>query len=879
MRATVPLASCGTRGAGRAALISLAALSGAALGAVAALSSFSTAALSAESGIALALADWVPKQSNDGWWGAVASGGSPDKAVRAAQQSAFLALPPGSYDLYWVQEYETGGRPMRLAAGVKVEAGQPTEFRADSGIALAVAAWVPARDNDGWWGAVASGARPDARVNWSKKNQALLLPPGSYDLYWAQDYATGGRPMLLAAGIKVEAGHAATINADSGIRLAVAPWVPKLDNDGWWGAVATGARPDARINWTKSNRALLLPPGNYDLYWVQDYERGNRPMLLAPGVAVEAGRATEVRADSGITLASGTSWTPRGNDGWWGAVVAGGTPDKPLNWTKTNRTLLLPPGRYDVLWKLDYSSDPERRLQGIVIAGGALVAVDLTRGQTAASAAAAPPAQPPSNRKPAGPAAGQAVATSGDSGLATVVMAFRLVDAQGQSVGPALAKGIHEVQAEYVWQDAKIGTPLGVDWYWHDDKIMTNGEPVATASGNVRWRLKMSAGGELPEGNYKVVLIENGKPGRTIAFTIGQVATAPAPAAAAPPPPGTGSGGMALAVDMVVRAWGLSNPAAGALVDSDDFDKPDPAWPIAEHADSKSSIVDGRYRMFVTGDSSTVIFRGPSQPFEDDLVEVDAWPKGGAGILGFYVRWQNVNNTHMFLLNATEGHVFAVHFKDGRPGFDTPLSPLPPGIRKARGEAYHLRLAALGEHLVFYVDGVPVATALALWPTGKAGLTVVPDKSGSSEVDFGGWRVRRLAAASPATAMPAPEANAAGFPIPSLEGFKKTKSFVPDEFKDTGVPATVEIFAAPNNDEIMRFTSGDTVWGYGWLPAGDAAKGYFLRDKTCSGSFTEKLPPDAKFGVPDCLVQKIKEKGKQGSIAPGGGPSQPRRPS
>jgi hypothetical protein len=346
----------------------------------------------------------------------------------------------------------------------------------------------------------------------------------------------------------------------------------------------------------------------------------------------------------------------------------------------------------------------------------------------------------------------QAPATT--TGAASVITAFRLVTAQGENSASAYPKGVREVQAEYAWKDAKVGTPLGVEWYMGDEKILEDGEPVTSTSGKTTWVLKMSAGDELPAGNYHVVVIEGGQPRNSITFTIGQTAPAPAPTgpAPAPTPPsgqggaapsGSGSGGVAMAVDMVVRAWGMADLPAGDLIDSDDFAKPGSGWPTADHADSKSAFVDGRYRMSVQGDASTMTFRGPSQAFDDGLFEVDATPKNGAGVFGIYVRWQNDNNFHFFLVSTKAG-VAAAHVKDGQPTVDTPLIPWPAGNPKAKGEAYHLRLAALGEHLVFYVDGKPVATAVAAFPKGAVGVFVSPDDSGASEVDFSNWSVRRV---------------------------------------------------------------------------------------------------------------------------------------
>jgi len=492
--------------------------------------------------------------------------------------------------------------------------------------------------------------------------------------------------------------------------------VPQRDSSGWWGAVPVGGKPDARVNWTKKNQALLLPPGAYDVYWVQDYETSGVPLLLAAGVKVASGAATEVKADSGLKLKLAAAEPALEKDGIWGASLAGSGPDKLVNWWKgtAEKPLLLPAGSYDVYWKQGYSSNSERRAQAIAVAAGSLVEVELTATQA--------------------PAATTGAASS-------VIAAFRLVTGQGENSAPAYPKGAREVQAEYAWKDAKVGTPLSVEWYMGDEKVLEDGEPVASTSGKTTWVLKMSAGGELPDGNYHVIVIEDGQRRNSIPFTIGQTAPAPAPAPTAPS--GSGSGGVAMAVEMVVHAWGMAELPAGDLIDSDDFAKPGSGWPAAEHPDSKSAFVDGRYRMSVHGDTSTMTFRGPSQAFDDGLFEVDATPKDGVGVFGIYARWQNEQNFHFFLVSTKAG-VAAAHIKDGQSTIDTPLIPWPAGNPKAKGEAYHLRLAALGEHLVFYVDGEPLATAVAAFPKGEAGVFIAPDDTGASEVDFRNWSARRV---------------------------------------------------------------------------------------------------------------------------------------
>jgi hypothetical protein len=94
------------------------------------------------------------------------------------------------------------------------------------------------------------------------------------------------QPLLLAAQVRVERGQRTDLAADTGIRLEVAEWVPKREYTGWWGASVSGLPPEQRANWSKTHDALLLPPGIYDVYWMQDHE--HPPILVAECVKVNA---------------------------------------------------------------------------------------------------------------------------------------------------------------------------------------------------------------------------------------------------------------------------------------------------------------------------------------------------------------------------------------------------------------------------------------------------------------------------------------------------------------------------------------------------------------------------------------------------------------
>ncbi len=333
-----------------------------------------------DSGIRLEVAPWVPPRDSSGWWGVTRTGEAPSKPLHSTKDADTLRLPPETYDVYWVQDYDTSGRPLLLASGVKVEPGRVTTVSANSGIQLEVAPWVPPRDNSGWWGVTRAGEAPDKRLHWSKTADSLVLPPGTYDVYWVQDYDTSGKPLLLASGIRVEAGQLEKVSTTSGIQLEVASWVPPRDkSNGWWGVTRAGEGPDKRVQWTKTAESLVLPPGTYDVYWVQDYDNSGKPMLLASAVKVEPGQLATSSAASGVRLtfaAKPPALAP--NYGWWGVVRAGGGPDARVQWSRRiDQPLLVPPGSYDIFWQQKYEHEPNPIKHAVTVQDDQLLEVHL----------------------------------------------------------------------------------------------------------------------------------------------------------------------------------------------------------------------------------------------------------------------------------------------------------------------------------------------------------------------------------------------------------------------------------------------------------------------------------------------------------------------
>lgn len=319
-------------------------------------------------------AHWVPSFKHEGRWIAVPVDGSISDGISSDDPDKILELPPGRYDIYWVQGYKHEKDPMLLAGKVLVESGQETTVVADSGIMLDEADWVPELEHEGWWGAVPTGRPKSERLDWTDADQYLLLPPGRYDIYRVQGYTHEKDSMRLAGDVLVEAGQVTTLDARSGIHLDEADWVPDLKHEGWWGAVPAGKPLSDRVDWTDDDESLLLPPGRYDVYWVQGYEHAKDPMRFASDVLVETGKASNVDARSGIRLDMAETVPEIGHNGWWGVVPAGRTKVERVDWSSSkDEPLLLPPGTYDVYWKQDYNSETTRIHEGVVVPPGQLL--------------------------------------------------------------------------------------------------------------------------------------------------------------------------------------------------------------------------------------------------------------------------------------------------------------------------------------------------------------------------------------------------------------------------------------------------------------------------------------------------------------------------
>jgi hypothetical protein len=217
--------------------------------------------------------------------------------------------------------------------------------------------------------------------------------------------------------------------------------------------------------------------------------------------------------DAGIqpVLEGGAPLDP--SSGWWGAVFAGEPPDPRYNWYegRSDLPLVLPPYTYDVYWQPDRSTPPQLKAEDVLVGPGQLVEVvigplDLNDG---------PPPEPPAG---------------------TVVTLFEIRSPEAAMTDASFPAGVGTIEARYDWSGAIVGHELGVRWYFGDRQILAQGEPVAEAAGTVAWVLETKDGSALPDGPYRVDLLEGGEVRRSINFKINPAGARVADVPAQPTP-------------------------------------------------------------------------------------------------------------------------------------------------------------------------------------------------------------------------------------------------------------------------------------------------------------------------------------------------------
>lgn len=325
-------------------------------------------------GIAIVVADWLDGWGPDGGWIAAPSGQGLGKAPTVIHEAS-AQLPPGLYNVYWVQDADIA--PLLLEANVTVDAGEMTEVRAVTGATLQLADWAPRPvAGHAWFGAIPTTTASYDFVNRTTTGDSIFLPPGEYDFLYENDDTDDIPPIWLGtqniepafAGVGLE-----VMGGDAGI-VVVRP-IP----GGAAGAAgiqandvitAVGGQSVAGMELADAV-ALMRGPSGSPVTVTVARDGQSRDVTIVRGT-VEPQRI--IRATGGIRLEQPTDGVdPIGPDGWWGVVFAGNAPenDAYLNWEDGHSTgaLLLGPAPYDVYWNPTGEGDPVLIAANVNVAG------------------------------------------------------------------------------------------------------------------------------------------------------------------------------------------------------------------------------------------------------------------------------------------------------------------------------------------------------------------------------------------------------------------------------------------------------------------------------------------------------------------------------
>jgi hypothetical protein len=243
-----------------------------------------------------------------------------------------------------------------------------------------LADWVPPYDTFGWRGLAPAGAGYAGRIDVESVDDLRLVPPGIYDVLWAQYVDQWQKPTVLAT-LDIKKGDTVQFNVNTGAKIAAADWVPAIDDGwGWWGAAPSGATfardggKLVRVNWVSSSDVpIVLAAGEYDILWAQGFSQRDNPVVIASGLSIQAGELAAVPVNSGIRL---TAAPEMDSYGWWAVVPPGGTGDG--DWINISRgsadqPLVVAPGTYDVLFNAGLSSETVRIAENLTVRAGQLL--------------------------------------------------------------------------------------------------------------------------------------------------------------------------------------------------------------------------------------------------------------------------------------------------------------------------------------------------------------------------------------------------------------------------------------------------------------------------------------------------------------------------
>lgn len=80
--------------------------------------------------------------------------------------------------------------------------------------------------------------------------------------------------------------------------------------------------------------------------------------------------------------------------------------------------------------------------------------------------------------------------------------------------------GTARVVVWYRWQGAELGKRIDNRWSYQGSVVLEQGEELPATEGTAAWFLVSEDGGPLPDGDYQVELVEDGRVVTTIPFSV-----------------------------------------------------------------------------------------------------------------------------------------------------------------------------------------------------------------------------------------------------------------------------------------------------------------------------------------------------------------------
>lgn len=317
------------------------------------------------------VADWLPAwDPAGGGWAVVRAGAAVAKlAVRSSEPEA--ALPPGNYDVYWVQDEAHRDLPVLVAEDVTVTAGETAQVRVQTGVIVEIADWVPPLGPDGRISAIAAGTSTE--LNWTL-GEPMVLPAGEVEIYWDADVTDDIAPVWLdTLDIEVPFGGIGTeVRMEGELTIVrVAPDGP-ADRAGLQAGdeiLTADGTPLAGMALVDAVELLRGPSGS--AVAVTARRNGGQPFEVSIQRGVVDSQ-TVVRADAGIRVVVGAGLPPLGAGGYWGVAFAGEDPEAGLiAFAETaDATLLVGHTLYDIYWRETADAGLRLVAEGVNVEGG-----------------------------------------------------------------------------------------------------------------------------------------------------------------------------------------------------------------------------------------------------------------------------------------------------------------------------------------------------------------------------------------------------------------------------------------------------------------------------------------------------------------------------